>query len=134
MSATIRCRAKLGDVECMDGQLMTFVNEDNELEAIEPSDDGTYESESGTIVCDACYVALMPFTLSQRALNEELDEAIGVYRLQLNHVREQDDDVLLLLRKQAAEQATGARMGSPRWASARACAQMAQREIDRRAS
>jgi hypothetical protein len=34
------------------------------------SDDGTFDGD--TIVCDACYVGLMPFTDSGRALRAEL--------------------------------------------------------------
>lgn len=37
-------------------------------------EDGTYKN--GTIVCDACYIYLMPYTRSGIGLNDELDNAI----------------------------------------------------------
>lgn len=42
--------------------------------------DNTYDPETGTFVCDACYLRAMPFSPSGRALAEELEEAIEAAR------------------------------------------------------
>lgn len=42
------------------------------------SEDGTFDGTS--IVCDPCYIALMPLTPSGQALNHELPDAISQAR------------------------------------------------------
>lgn len=72
----INCRARvLGD--CLHGHPasdMVPVAE-GPLEA-----DGTWDGATGTVVCDVCYAALMPLTLSGKGLNHELGAAIGLAR------------------------------------------------------
>jgi hypothetical protein len=60
----IRCRAKLGDVECFDGR-PTRVQFGTDTHMAE---DGTFDGE--TIVCDPCYVALMEWTPSGRVAGD----------------------------------------------------------------
>ena len=69
----IRCRARVHE-RCYDGR-PTEVQFDEDLPM---SEDGTWDGE--TIVCDACYVALMPHTASGRGLRHELDGAIAKLR------------------------------------------------------
>lgn len=67
---TIVCRARVSK-DCLTGQPMTV-----EAEMDFMYEDGTYDGTS--IVCDPCYVMLMPFTPSGQGLNSELDAAIKV--------------------------------------------------------
>lgn len=66
----IRCRAKTHPL-CLDGKPTSrqFDGEDLSMD-----EDGTFDGES--IVCDMCYVALMPLTPSGRGLHHELPAAI----------------------------------------------------------
>lgn len=121
----VRCRAQLGDVGCVHGKPTRFQFGDDEP----LSEDATYDGD--TIVCDPCYSALMPFTISGRALHEEIPAAIDNYRNVLQHIRgharpeelvEEADGVM----EKAAD-------GTPLWFSARASKRMAEREIDYRA-
>ncbi len=76
----IRCRAKISPA-CYDGKPTStqFFGEDEPL-----TGDGTWlrDDKGGTIVCDPCYLGLMPLTPSGRALNHELPDAIVRARLQ----------------------------------------------------
>jgi hypothetical protein len=118
MTRWIVCRARLGDQACYHGR-----REDPEQPM---DDDGTWDGRS--VICDACYVALMPFTRSSQALADELPGAIAHYRDQLAFVREHDDVPALI--EQAEEELSNA--ATPRWLSAGACLRMAQRELMRR--
>jgi hypothetical protein len=97
----ICCRAQLED-DCLHGKPMTAqipVEEDDERFP-DMTDDGTYTpfdwqwiDPDGTtvrsdpsIVCDACYNRLMPFTMSGQALMDEIPEAIAFYRSNRNWV------------------------------------------------
>jgi len=93
-------------------------------------DDGTYDGHS--IVCDACYCAVMPFTPSGQALNHELPEAIRVYSSNATYLRLHPDPAELVA--QAERDMEIARPGSPYHESARACRAMATREVQRRAA
>lgn len=68
----IVCRARLGD-GCLHGQLMSkMLGEPGPM-----SEDGTYDGAS--VVCDSCYVRLIPRTPSGKGLHHELDAAIAAY-------------------------------------------------------
>lgn len=68
-SMVIRCRAKV-TAECLDGKpSWRQFGEDLPL-----SEDGTFDGS--TIVCDPCYIRLMPLTPSGQGLHHELDDAI----------------------------------------------------------
>lgn len=66
---TIVCRAWLPGVGCYGGSSRARGT---------MAEDGTYDGAS--IVCDACYVALMPLTPSGQGLLAELPAAITAYR------------------------------------------------------
>lgn len=75
----IHCRVRI-DPDCYHGHLTVFqFGEDLPL-----SHDSTYREctnddlpiPGGTIICDACYCALIPLTPSGRGLSHELDAAI----------------------------------------------------------
>jgi hypothetical protein len=69
MSHSIKCRARIS-ARCLDGQpTRKQFGEDLPM-----GEDGTYDGQ--TIVCDACYVALVPLTPSGQGLNRELSDAI----------------------------------------------------------
>jgi hypothetical protein len=82
----ICCRAKVS-AGCFDGQptARQFFGDD-----LPQDEDGTYQPSEvdaergdpakGTIVCDPCYIALMPLTPSGKGLNSELPEAIEAAR------------------------------------------------------
>lgn len=91
MTYTISCRAKVAS-GCLDGAPTSaqFFGDDLPM-----TEDGTYrppaqwtpdmapvpgKPDGGTIVCDACYVWLMPRTASGQGLNHELDAAIEAAR------------------------------------------------------
>lgn len=67
---TIVCRARVSE-DCYQGR-PTSVQFGKDLPLDE---DGTFDGRS--IVCDACYVTLMPLTPSGRGLHHELDAAIA---------------------------------------------------------
>lgn len=124
MTTIIRCRARLGDVDCFDGQPSERqFGEDGPL-----SQDDTYDGS--TIVCDVCYAALMPFTVSGAALHHELPGAIDAYQANFRYVRRHASLPELL--DEARVEIEVARPGSPRRASARAALAMVEREIKRR--
>lgn len=66
----IRCRAQISE-RCLDGHPTRMQFGDD----LPMAEDGTYDGQS--IVCDACYVQLMPLTPSGAALNDELPAAIA---------------------------------------------------------
>lgn len=120
----IRCRARLGDQPCYDGSPITRQIPDG----ARMSEDGTWDGE--TIVCDACYLALQPLTVSGAALYDELPAAILQYQANLEHVRAHPDPGVLAA--EAMQTAMSASAASPLGRSAAAAAAMAQREVDRR--
>lgn len=75
--SVIACRAQLED-DCLDGRSASIqFGEDMSL-----AEDGTYRHDgayAGTIVCDACYVRLIPLTPSGQGLHHELHPAINRY-------------------------------------------------------
>ena len=73
MTYQIHCRARVTG-ECLDGQ-PTAVQFGEDVSMAE---DGTFDGRS--IVCDACYIALMPLTPSRRGLNHELPAVIAQAR------------------------------------------------------
>jgi len=85
-SPIIKCRAKLCD-KCQDGE-----HEDGYVETdMSWQDDSTYNEDTDTIVCDACYVALgvsqaQPFPMIDEAaieaykLARDMHHVKGVYR------------------------------------------------------
>lgn len=82
MTHIIHCRALVSEA-CYDGSptARQFFGQD-----LHQREDGTYQAphavlpDEGTIICDACYVELMPYTASGRALTHELPAAIAAYR------------------------------------------------------
>lgn len=87
----IVCRARV-DADCMHGRdgRRSELNEAMEGEDDDWRDDGTYRvglidptdltSVGESIVCDACYVALMPYSATRQLLNAEIPGAIRAYR------------------------------------------------------
>jgi len=73
----IRCRARVVD-NCKHGRDERSVGASFGDPDYRMQYDGTWDGES--IVCDPCYVELMPHTPSGQALNEELPEAIARVR------------------------------------------------------
>jgi hypothetical protein len=72
------CRAQTSK-GCLNGQPMsTQIPDEEGFPPSRMSDDGTFDGQS--IVCDACYVQLMPLTPSGRGLHHELDAAIAKAR------------------------------------------------------
>ena len=69
MTRRIHCRAHVSR-DCEHGR--------PEVPESEMWTDGTYDGAS--IVCDFCFMALMPLTPSRRALNHELPAAIATAR------------------------------------------------------
>ena len=128
----IHCRAKLTPT-CYDGQPSATQFGDD----IHQKEDGTWEDSfddpRGTIVCDDCYVRLMPFTRSGSALLHEIPDAIEVYRSNLAEVKKAGSaEDLAQLRAKAEENMATSRPGSPLYESARACRFMVDEEMLRR--
>lgn len=72
---TIKCRARVS-TECFhDSESRRQFGYDAPLD-----EDGTFDGE--TIVCDPCYIKLMPHTPSGSGLNHELPDAIAHLRAQ----------------------------------------------------
>ena len=69
------CRARVSR-DCSHGQPVSH-HYDGPLYELE---DGTYDAPTGSVVCHACYVDLMPYTSSGQALTHELTDAIVAYR------------------------------------------------------
>ena len=123
MTHLIKCRAKVSH-ECLDGKPTELqFGEDGPLGL-----DGTYDGES--IVCDCCYVELMPLTPSGAGLHAELPEAIATYHENVRFLRDEPDPAGRV--EQATKAMASATPGSPRWKSARLMRALAQREVDRR--
>lgn len=119
----IVCRARVSDA-CYDGQPTTKqFGEDDPMD-----DDGTFDGSS--IVCDACYVALMPYTRSGQGLAHELPGAIRHLRAQVAWLRKHEDPAALVAEAEAA-MAT-AEPGTPLHNSAAANKRLAEAEIERR--
>lgn len=81
----ILCRAQLED-DCYDG---SPASRQFGEEGVGMEEDGTYLAEgnyANTIICDACYVRLMPLTPSGAGLTHELHPAINRYHAE--HPRE----------------------------------------------
>jgi hypothetical protein len=63
----INCRAQVS-TQCFHGRpIVAQFGFEGTME-----DDGTYDIATNSIVCDACYIKLMPFTPSGRALRDEV--------------------------------------------------------------
>lgn len=128
----ISCRAQLGDGECYHGSpTARQFGEDG----VPQRQDGTFETNTfggETIVCDACYLRIMPFTRSGAAQHHEIAEAIHTYRGSLAKVRSVDDAELASMRADAARWRDASSAGSPRHASANASVALADREIEAR--
>jgi hypothetical protein len=123
--ALIRCRAKLV-AHCYDGDpTERQFDEDAPMHL-----DNTYSQATDSIVCDPCYIAIMPFTKSGQALTEEMPEAIEHYRANAEHVRASKD--LGKLRRDAEKWRDAATPGYPAHASASACLAMVGVEEQRR--
>lgn len=120
---TIVCRAHIVD-ECYAGS----PTERQFGEDLPMSGDGTWDGTS--IVCDACYVELQPFTPSGHAENHELAAAIQHYNEQVAWARNHEDPGQLIT--QAKEMLAAVTPGTPMHRSARACIRIAEREIVRR--
>lgn len=147
--SVIVCRAKVDD-ECYDGQPLKVeepeeVEEDHEHEfdaagdckhcdahQIQMSEDGTYLVKAGneSMVCDACYLMLMPFTKSGHGLWDEIEQAIDHVQASLKVVREHPHPVEL--RDSAKNWAEMTPVGTPSHRSAMACVKMAEKEIEKR--
>jgi hypothetical protein len=120
---TIACRARLVD-GCYHGTPTR-----RQFDANLPMDeDNTWDGE--TIVCDPCYIAIMPFTRSGQALAEEIPEAIETYRESLEFLRETDDIDAAIA--QAEGWVAKHTPGYPAHRSASACLAMARAERQRR--
>lgn len=119
MSLDIVCRARL-DSDCLHGVA-------GDPDAPMP-EDGTWDGKS--IICDPCYIRLMPFTKSGQALHHELDEAILVYASNLAHVRQHPHPATLVAEAEAARDR--ATPGSPWHNSSSACVAMAKAEVEHR--
>jgi hypothetical protein len=132
MAEVIRCRAQLADVACLDGRPLErqFGERDDDEPEHRLADDGTYDG--ATIVCDPCYIALMPFTPSGQGVMHELPAAISAYRANVEYLRGRDTGELPDALAEARRRAESSTEGSPLNVSANACIHMAQREIERR--
>lgn len=84
MTYTIKCRARVSERCLHDQPTAKAFGEDLPL-----SEDGTFAPPTreeaqqglpGTIICDPCYITLMPHTPSGKGLHHELDEAIAKVR------------------------------------------------------
>lgn len=123
---TIICRARLVDA-CQHGR--------DPIRGLSVKDDGTYDPEDQTIVCDECYSAIMPFTRSGQALLDEIPAAVAHYREQLTIARQHPNpDTLRMEAEHAAEYARCNGAGTIAVDSAKLCAAIARREIARRES
>jgi len=120
MQEIIKCRAGISE-DCLDGHLFY---EDEEL----LSDDATWDGD--TIICDACHLAAMPFSSSGAMLNHEFNDAIRIYRENLEFAMNHPHPAELV--KLSQETADLALEGTPRHRSALACKEIALREIERR--
>lgn len=126
MSETIQCRAHLDD-DCYEGSPMSR-QMPGEDEPVKMDEDGTYDGAS--IVCDACYLKLMPLTRSGAACYDELPEAISVYRGSVEFLRKQEDPAKFVAE---AERAIAmASPGSPYHSSAHVMKRLAEAEVARR--
>jgi hypothetical protein len=92
------------------------------------SEDGTWDGAS--VVCDACYIELQPFTPSGHAEYDELPEAIRHYREQVAFARQHADPQALV--KEAEDMISKVTPRTPLHRSAVACKRIAQQEITRR--
>lgn len=120
---TIVCRAHIVD-ECYAGSpTKRQFGEDLPM-----SEDGTWDGTS--IVCDACFVELQPFTPSGRGEYGELPRAIIHFREQAAWARNHEDPAQLIAEAEAW--LTRVRPGTPMHRSARACIRLAKRELERR--
>lgn len=82
---TIQCRAQISP-GCNHGEPYNIASGDPD--AI-PADDGTWDGQ--TIICDPCYVTLMPLTPSGRGLTHELPNAIALARAEMKGQQHGDD-------------------------------------------
>jgi hypothetical protein len=115
----VRCRARLEDVACFDGDPTSRP----------PLQDGTYHvgegGGPGTVICDACYVASLPFACDP-------DLAVEAYRRALVTLRATGPATLPGMLAGALAVLDRRAAGDP--AVAAAMADMARREVARRAA
>lgn len=130
----IKCRAQLAE-DCYHGSPTRRQFGEN----LPMSEDGTFSDReadaegqfgTATIVCDACYSMLQPFTPSGSALEHELTTAIHHVRDEMGYLRAHRDPGKLA--REAREYAAVV-TGAPH-DSALAAARLADREIKRRAA
>lgn len=119
MTEVIKCRAGIAE-DCMDGIRAPIENYMPE--------DGTWDGD--TIICNACYMEAMPFSISGAMLEDEFENAIKHYKQNFDYARAHPNPAELI--KLAEETASSSNAGSPRWRSAIACKTMAEREVERR--
>lgn len=118
--STLLCRAMVSD-RCQGG---------DEIEQREATEDGTYDRASGTMICDRCFICLMPLTESGRGLNPELAEAIEVYQAAKDHVRSHPHPEVLLAEATDARQVSTP--GTQEYRTAIVAVGLATTEINRR--
>jgi hypothetical protein len=128
----IHCRAKIS-ASCEDGQEW-----DAEV-APDQSGDGTYvpgddatDHEQGTVVCDPCYVFVMPWTPSGVGLNPELPDAIDQARGALEFIKKAENDDLTKTIDDASKSMTDTHASHPLYRSAQTVRALCEQELQRR--
>src|ERR1700733_7331743 len=127
MKHKITCRAKVTD-DGYDGQpTKVQFGEDLPISA-----DGTWRGidDESTIVCDPCFLMVMPFTKSGAALKEELEDGIRAVRGNIEYARRHLNPAELI--EDAKRNMELGRPGSPLYESAKACVAIAEAEMKRR--
>lgn len=75
MTDLIRCRAKVSD-SCYDGRPAAGIYDDGQQE------DGTWDAETDTIVCDPCYIKAgqpgLPFPASRQDVVTHINNVLGI--------------------------------------------------------
>lgn len=116
----VACRAKFEDAGCIDGQ-----------QRKDWQDDGTFDGQ--TIVCDCCYIAIMPLTRSGQANTDEVPLAITRLRDTLAFLAGQESiSAIEALAADAEGQAATAGADTSLHRSASYLGQLARREAARR--
>ncbi len=97
------------------------------------ADDGTYRSGDHSIVCDPCYLMLIPFTRSGAALLDELPAAIDHVRATLDHIKAGTNVGLRQAVIEIQHELNGVRVGSPKHRSGLATVELIEAELVKRA-